>query len=390
MTVRSVFFYLDRSYLISSDEPTLEDMCRSQFRHHVLYQDGLKPVVLRSVCNLVDDARNGARDPSHESTLRDAIRMMHDLMVYTIDLEPALLMASTLYFQRWAEEESSTRGLASYVERCGRLTEGEKTRCDVFAFDASTRRELLAALEDQVLRRKVDFLVDIGQVSNVLDAEATTVLKLLYELLQRVRCEKRLHKAWEAYIKSTGASILNGGERSSETVVQLLELKTKVDRIWKVALHKHEGLGLLLRESFASFINERRAGTAASATQASPGEMIAKYIDTLMRGGVKAIPPSLSTLRSDDAAADVNCELDTIAGDEDAEINWQLDQALDLFRFIEGKDVFEAFYKRDLARRLLMARSASADAERSMLTRLRNGESARRRADPALRFDSRC
>ena len=388
MTVRSVFFYLDRSYLISSDEPTLEDMCRSQFRHYVLYQDGLKTVVLRAVCNLVDDARNGARDPSHESTLRDAIRMTHDLVVYTADLEPALLMASTLYFQRWADEESSTRGLASYVERCGRLTEGEKTRCDLFAFDGSTRRELLAALEDQVLRRKIDFLVDVDQLSNVLDAEATTVLKLLYGLLQRVRCEKRLQKPWETYIKSTGTNILNGGGRSSDTVVQLLELKTKVDRIWKSALHRHEGLGLLLRESFASFINERPPGAAAaSATQASPGEMIAKYIDTLMRGGVKAIPPSLSTLGGN--AVDGNRELDTMTGDEDAEIGWQLDQALDLFRFIEGKDVFEAFYKRDLARRLLMGRSASADAERSMLTKLRNGESGPTARGSRVRSDSR-
>ena len=57
--------------------------------------------------------------------------------------------------------------------------------------------------------------------------------------------------------------------------------------------------------------------------------------------------------------------------DEDAEVNLQLDQVLDLFRFVQGKAVFEAFYKKDLARRLLMARSASADAERSMLTRLK-------------------
>lgn len=38
---------------------------------------------------------------------------------------------------------------------------------------------------------------------------------------------------------------------------------------------------------------------------------------------------------------------------------------------MHGNAVFEAFYKKDLARRLLMARSASADAESSMLTRLK-------------------
>jgi hypothetical protein len=45
---------------------------------------------------------------------------------------------------------------------------------------------------------------------------------------------------------------------------------------------------------------------------------------------------------------------------------------LDLFRFVHGKAVFEAFYKNDLARRLLMGRSASSEAEKSMLARLKN------------------
>jgi hypothetical protein len=65
---------------------------------------------------------------------------------------------------------------------------------------------------------------------------------------------------------------------------------------------------------------------------------------------------------------------DTGLADEDTEINNQLDKVLDLFRFVHGKAVFEAFYKNDLARRLLMGRSASDDAEKSMLARLRTGK----------------
>lgn len=42
-----------------------------------------------------------------------------------------------------------------------------------------------------------------------------------------------------------------------------------------------------------------------------------------------------------------------------------------------GKDIFEAFYKRDLAKRLLLNKSASFDAERSMLTKLKDGRSTR-------------
>lgn len=53
------------------------------------------------------------------------------------------------------------------------------------------------------------------------------------------------------------------------------------------------------------------------------------------------------------------------------ELEMILDKIMVLFRFIHGKDVFEAFYKKDLAKRLLVGKSASVDAERSMLFKLK-------------------
>jgi hypothetical protein len=44
-----------------------------------------------------------------------------------------------------------------------------------------------------------------------------------------------------------------------------------------------------------------------------------------------------------------------------------------LFRYIHGKDVFEAFYKKDLAKRLLLGKSASIDSEKSMISKLKSG-----------------
>jgi hypothetical protein len=41
-----------------------------------------------------------------------------------------------------------------------------------------------------------------------------------------------------------------------------------------------------------------------------------------------------------------------------------------------GKDVFEAFYKRDLAKRLLLGKSASIDAEKSMLSKMKTGNAS--------------
>lgn len=67
-------------------------------------------------------------------------------------------------------------------------------------------------------------------------------------------------------------------------------------------------------------------------------------------------------------------------GMTDAELEDALDHVLVLFRYTQGKDVFEAFYKRDLGKRLLLGKSASHDAERSMLMKLKDGASGLGRA----------
>lgn len=48
-----------------------------------------------------------------------------------------------------------------------------------------------------------------------------------------------------------------------------------------------------------------------------------------------------------------------------------LDKTVTLFRFLNDKDVFEDYYKRHLAKRLLSDRSVSDDAERGMLQKLK-------------------
>jgi cullin-4 len=128
---------------------------------------------------------------------------------------------------------------------------------------------------------------------------------------------------------------------------------------------------MALREAFGNFINDKRSAVAKDlAGNSLVGEVIAKYIDLLLRGGLKAVPRSLMTDERDRQEAERAGQSST--ADEEAELYRQLDMGLEVFRFIEGKDVFEAFYKKDLARRLLMGRSASEDAEKYMLSKLKD------------------
>ncbi|KAI9678677.1 MAG: hypothetical protein M1817_005734 [Caeruleum heppii] len=385
LTIRSIFFYMDRAYLLSSrTEPTINEMGISLFRTHIFSERHLQKNVLQGMCDLVDFDRKQLRDLMDPTLLRHSITMVHEMLIYTSEFEPKFVRSSELYYNEWADEQTLSLDLASYVGACEKLMDGEMARCELFNLDASTRRELQAMLEEALIKRKVGKLTASADLIKLLDEDAVESMEKIYKLLQRVRQQSRLKSAWETYIRERGSAIVGDEEREGELVVRLLALKAKLDLFWRTAFHKHEELGHLLRESFATFINERKRTSTGRAHNSKTGEMIAKYVDMILRGGVKAIPPSLSgvgdskrppsalsALSSGRAFGAEDEDLEAARGDEDSEITQQLDQVLDLFRFIEGKDVFEAFYKKDLARRLLMARSASADAERNMLTRLK-------------------
>jgi cullin 3 len=55
----------------------------------------------------------------------------------------------------------------------------------------------------------------------------------------------------------------------------------------------------------------------------------------------------------------------------DQEVEAVLEKSIIVFRFLTEKDVFERYYKTHLAKRLLLGRSVSDDAERGMLAKLK-------------------
>ena len=224
-----------------------------------------------------------------------------------------------------------------------------------------------------MVERKQDILLDTKNIGTLLDHHALQPLRNLFDLLRRRRLIEKMRPPFEVFIVETGAAIVFDEAREQEMVTRLLEFKRKLDVIWEKSFQKHAGLGHSLREAFESFINKsKRSNMTWGTDNPKPGEMIAKYVDTILKGGTKALAQITANVsRRETSKADEHENDSSI--DEESEISNQLDQVLELFRFVHGKAVFEAFYKRDLARRLLLGRSASADAEKLMLTRLKSG-----------------
>ncbi|KAI0603283.1 Cullin [Biscogniauxia sp. FL1348] len=373
-TIRSVFSYLDRSYLLNNkDLQQINDMAITLFRRmaFVTSQSTASNPGSRSLagmCDLVEYDRRG--DTRFDAALlRDSISMLHVLNIYGKSFEPRFLKASATYFQEFAEEQSSA-SLKSYISACERLLNREDYRCNAYNFDSTTKRQLLTEAHFTLIDNYSEKLLDSGSISKILDENAVDSMKALYDLLRLSSLQRRLKEPWEEYIKQAGSEIVNDTTRGDEMVVRLLEFRRALDIMVRDAFKKDDEFTYGLRQAFDSFINDKKVLASWKTGTSKVGEMIAKYIDMLLRGGLKTIPKSLLSDLKDRVDAEQSGQAST--GDEDAELDRQLDQALELFRFIEGKDVFEAFYKQDLARRLLMGRSASQDAERSMLAKLKS------------------
>ncbi|KAF2970610.1 hypothetical protein GQX73_g2990 [Xylaria multiplex] len=279
--------------------------------------------------------------------LRDSISTLHVLNIYGKQFELPFLKASRAYLHEFAEELSAA-SLKSYISACEKLLSREDYRCNAFNFDSTTKRQLMSEAHRILIDHYSEKLLDASSISKLLDENSIESMKALYELLRLSNLQKRLKGPWEDYIKNTGSAIVNDTSRGDEMVVRLLGFRRALDIMVRDAFEKDDDLAHSLRQAFDSFINDKKKHSTSGYG-------------------------NLDGWRDDcEDRVDAEKSGQASTGDEDAELDRQLDKALELFRFIEGKGVFEAFYKQDLARRLLMGRSASADAERSMLAKLKS------------------
>ncbi|XP_012457596.1 cullin-4 isoform X1 [Gossypium raimondii] len=214
-----------------------------------------------------------------------------------------------------------------------RLNE-ENERCLLY-LDAFTRKPLIATAERQLLERHIPAILDKGFMM-LMDGHRIEDLQRMYSLFSRVNALESLRQAISSYIRRTGQSIVMDEEKDKDMVSSLLEFKASLDSIIEESFSKNEAFCNTIKDSFEHLINLR---------QNRPAELIAKFLDEKLRDGNK--------------------------GTSEEELEGTLDKVLVLFRFIQGKDVFEAFYKKDLAKRLLLGKSASIDAEKSMISKLK-------------------
>uniref|UniRef100_A0A8C4YVN0 Cullin 4B n=1 Tax=Gadus morhua TaxID=8049 RepID=A0A8C4YVN0_GADMO len=333
--IRSIFLFLDRTYVLQNSMlPSIWDMGLELFRFYIISDLKVQSKTIDGILLLIERERSG--EAIDRCLLRSLLSMLSDLQIYQDSFEQRFLEETNRLYAAEGQRLMQEREVPEYLYHVNKRLEEEADRVITY-LDQSTQKPLIATVEKQLLGEHLAATLQKG-LTHLLDENRIEDLSLLYQLFSRVRGGVQvLLQQWIEYIKVFGSTIVINPEKDKTMVQELLDFKDKVDHIIDICFMKNEKFVNAMKEAFETFINKRPN---------KPAELIAKHVDSKLRAGNKEAT--------------------------DEELEKMLDKIMIIFRFIYGKDVFEAFYKKDLAKRLLVGKSASVDAEKSMLSKLKH------------------
>ncbi|KAL2930597.1 Cullin-4, partial [Bienertia sinuspersici] len=333
LMIRGIALYLDRTYVKQNPNvKSLWDMGLQLFRKHLSLCPEVEHKTVTGLLRMIERERLG--EAVDRTLLNHLLKMFTALGIYQESFEKPFLACTEEFYAGEGAKYMQHSDVPDYLKHVEIRLHEEQERCLLY-LDASTRKPLISTAEKQLLERHISAILDKGFMM-LMDGSRIDDLQRMYNLFSRVDALESLRQAISSYIRKAGQATVMDEEKDKDMVSCLLEFKAALDKIWEESFSKNENFGSTIKDSFEYLINLR---------QNRPAELIAKFLDEKLRAGNK--------------------------GTSEEELEGTLDKVLVLFRFIQGKDVFEAFYKKDLAKRLLLGKSASIDAEKSMISKLK-------------------
>uniref|UniRef100_A0A2C9LFS3 Cullin family profile domain-containing protein n=1 Tax=Biomphalaria glabrata TaxID=6526 RepID=A0A2C9LFS3_BIOGL len=262
------------------------------------------------------------------------------LELYQEIFENQFLKETGEFYRHEAARLKADCTCSEYLEKVIQRLDNENFRSRKFLHSTS-----YAKVTHEVQTRMVADIIDFlhGECKDMVEQEKRKDLTNLYILL------KPIHKGLEVLVKEVESHIKQQGIQS---VVSLKNDPTFVEAMLKV-YHK-------FKELIADVFNNDQAFTGALDKACSAvinhkpqnsrqpnrsPELLAKYCDSLLKKSTKGVG--------------------------DVELDEKLSGSIIIFKYLDDKDVFQRFYSRMLAKRLIYSQSASMDAEESMITRLK-------------------
>lgn len=359
--IHHLFRYLNRHWVkreIDEGKKNIYDVYTLhlvQWRKVLFAQVSTK--VMDAVLKLVEKQRNGETiehgqikqvvDSFVSLGLDEADPSKSTLDVYRFHFEKPFLEATKEFYQAESKQFVAENSVVEYMKKAETRLAEEEERVSMYLHQdiaiplKKTCNQALIADHATLLREEFQVLLDNDREED---------MARMYNLLARIpsgldplrtKFENHVRRAGLAAVQKIQSS--EGDKLEPKVYVDaLLEIHTKYQALVKQAFNDEPEFTRSLDNACREFVN--RNEVCKSGSNKSP-ELLAKYTDVLLRKSSTSI--------------------------EEAELERTLTQLMTVFKYIEDKDVFQKFYSRMLARRLVHANSSSDDAETSMISKLK-------------------
>lgn len=312
--------------------------------------------VMNAVLKLVEKQRNGETiDQLQIKAIVDSFVSLGldendptkpTLDVYRYYFEIPFIEATKNYYRNESKLFVAENSVVEYMKKAESRLEEEKDRVGLY-LHPDIMKKLMETCNEALITDHSILLRDEFQV--LLDNERTEDLTRMYKLLSRIKDGlDPLRNRFESHVRKAGLAAVDKVAASGDSfepkvyVDALLEIHTKYQQLVNVAFGGESEFVRSLDNACKEFVN--RNSVCKSSSSKSP-ELLAKYTDSLLKKGAKAA--------------------------DETELEELLVQIMVVFKYIEDKDVFQKFYSRMLAKRLVHSNSVSDDAETSMISKLK-------------------
>jgi len=262
------------------------------------------------------------------------------LEIYKDDFEAAFLESTREYYARESGAYIASNGVSSYMKKAKERLEEEANRAKKY-LDSSSYDKLKREC-DTVLIEKHKEVMQV-ECENYLKDDKRDDLSRMYHLLSRIPDGiAPMLEVLQTHVTKFGFDAVKGIPAASvkdpvKYVNTLLEVYTKFSDVVKTAFENDPAFVAALDKAMRQIVNDNPINKKSTK---SP-ELLAKYSDFLLSKSNK------------------NFEYD--------KLDDTLNQVLVIFKYVDDKDVFQKFYSKMLARRLIHGTSISDDAESAMI-----------------------
>ncbi|KAI8137354.1 Cullin [Fennellomyces sp. T-0311] len=286
------------------------------------------------------------------------------LQLYIEEFERPYLVHTKRYFEAEAAREMAVGDIGIFMKRAMERLQQEILRNNRYCHSTSHRR-VVKEFEAQYIAAYQDRIVE--QFRNMLLEERFSDCTLAYSLLNRIPDGlKSILSIYEEYVARLGKDILAKLGHSvpkipKAYVDQLLDLHNKYYTVNQQVFASDPLFTAAVDKAFRTVVNDTQTNPAANGP-----ETLARYCDMMMRknAGKKDMPvaPLDSKKKGNLRRADAEDFMDP---------EEKLLKMIALFKYVEDKDIFQKFYSRMLAKRLIYSTSSSEELEMNMINRLK-------------------